>query len=130
MTESTTDPLSGLPQPNQGIKPSPLKDAGSINESGGERWWLSDSVQPNEVISEQSIEIQEGDPHSLDSPLSEPSDIDETAANPMASKTEDSLVTDAELKPVDGSSGGKSVLKSLIGVSIAALLLYLIFYGV
>ena len=49
MTESATDPLSGLPLPTQGIKASPLNQAGGSEESHGERWWLNDSVQPMAV---------------------------------------------------------------------------------
>ena len=122
MNESKTDPLSGLPQPNQDIKPSPLKDAGSLNEHGGERWWLKDSVQPTD-----KGYTHDSYPDAMPQPSS---DTDDEAPISVAAEAGDEALTDADLTPAHNSSSEKLVPFSLIGVGLAALLLYLIFYGV
>ena len=133
MNESKTDPLSGLPQPNQGIKPSPLKDAGSVNESKGERWWLSDSVQPNELISEQPthtevVETTEGQPIDVSTATAPEAEVVE--ADISASRNDHRHVDEEESISEDDSSSGNSGLNLLIGAGLLGLVLCLIFYGV
>lgn len=50
MTGSSSDPLHGLPQPKKSSQRSPLN---TPSEPGGERWWLKESLAPEESPSEK-----------------------------------------------------------------------------
>lgn len=50
MTGSSSDPLHGLPQPKKSSQRSPLN---TPSEPGGERWWLKESLGPEDSPSEK-----------------------------------------------------------------------------
>lgn len=130
MKDSTSDPLSGLPQPNQGINPSPLKDAGSVNESKGERWWLNDSVQPHEIIGEHAQNPPDADDPSTEPETTLSTDRQESEPTQNQSQSEGTELTEPESLASQKDSGGGRGLKTLIGIGVIALVLYQILSGV
>jgi hypothetical protein len=68
MTQPTTDPLSGLPRPSEGRKPSPLMSGASGSQ--GQRWWLEESPQPDHEVPEHSSDVKSEPAEGLEEPIS------------------------------------------------------------
>ena len=60
MNTENEDPLAGLPEPESGERPSPLRDKPSV-DGETDRWWLQDSLQPEPIV-ETSEESSSADP--------------------------------------------------------------------
>ena len=84
MKEETQDPLAGLPKPTSGVRRSPL-DTKADGAGDGERWWLQDSIKPDQANTEMeesasasmsnetellpdNVEHQENQDESIDAP--------------------------------------------------------------
>jgi hypothetical protein len=128
MTEPITDPLSGLPSPSAGTKPSPLNEMGEEKDGRRQRWWLADSVQPDQLPPPHGkhSEAQMTSAQSLHT-ASDAAPL-EVTSNITPSPVDDHASQDAHLSEASQANRSSQIGLLIAGISICAIL-FLIFKG-
>ena len=128
LTDSSPDPLSGLPQPKTASQRSPLN---TPSEPGGDRWWLKESLAPEELSPEETLANGETEstskPTNVQDQLDGPSTEEETESSSVYRPDHlnaDHIATSAPLPEDDDttSSEASKVIPLMAIVSVTVVL--------